>query len=173
MNLRLDREDVDPDHPLLTWGDIYVNGDYGYCSLEDEVRERVGVPVSVWKIAKRTAIPSGTFDLALQSSPRFGEDTPTILRVPGFDLIRMHGGTTEADTDGCLLVGTRQDRANGTLHGSKTAQSLGAAVVLPAISDLKARIKAALSRHESVRIQVRNAPAWYSRAGIAMPEALA
>lgn len=169
MILRLDREDVDPAHPHLTWGDLYIDGTYFCCTLEDAVRERPFVPVEEWKVKEQTAIPSGIYRMELQDSPHFGPDTPTLLAVPGYDHIRIHGGTTERDTEGCVLVGSRQDRLDGTLHGAKVAQKLGNAVVPPVLDELRAKLKAARGM---VHIQVRNGPAWYRDNRITMPAPL-
>lgn len=114
MKLRLRRE------PTLlgrvTFGDLYVSdtlGELWQCyTLEDAVREVRGIPVSQWKIPHETAIPFGTFKLGLVDSPKFGPDTLTLLNVPGFDLIRIHKGSTERDTDGCILVGAERHGAS-------------------------------------------------------------
>jgi hypothetical protein len=75
--------------------------------VEDEIREEPGIPVADWKINGHTAIPAGTYNLSLQNSSRFGADTLTVDGVDGFEYIRIHGGNTAWDTEGCLLPGTR------------------------------------------------------------------
>lgn len=121
MNLRLRRE------PTLlsrvTFGDLYIENSVhlaeqrGYetwlChTLEDAVREVKGEPVSKWKIKHETAIPFGTYALELVDSPKFGPDTLSLKAVPGFDYVRIHKGTTEKDTDGCILVGAQRHGAS-------------------------------------------------------------
>lgn len=95
-------------HPsglTCTIGDLWVNGVF-YCNtLEDLIREKPGCPVSKWKVAGDTAIPAGKYDLVITYSPRFGRDLPLLLKVPGFEGIRIHAGNTDADTEGCILVG--------------------------------------------------------------------
>lgn len=183
MILRLDREDsillpgAAPGADKVTWGDIYVEGDYCVATLEDEVREKPGRPPSEWKIAKRTAIGEGIYRLGLVNSPHFGADTIAVLNVPGFDEIRIHGGTTVKDTEGCILVGSRQDRLDGTLHGAKFAQVFGGengaarVVVLPALATIKEFVVPAIRRGEACFLQVRNAPAWYVEHGLPVPKA--
>lgn len=165
---RLDREDPQPADSLWTWGDLYCDGKYVCCTLEDRVREEPGSPVEVWKVPGQTAIPSGIYRLELQDSPHFGPRTPTVLNVPGFDLIRLHGGTTVADSEGCVLVGSRQDREDGTLHGAKIAQKFGDVVVPPALETLRGLIAAGLEKGFCY-VQIRNGPGWYRDRVIRMP----
>jgi hypothetical protein len=87
--------------------------------LEDQVREVAGQPVSEWKIKERTAIPAGTYPITLVHSARFGPDTLTLSNVPGFLYIRIHGGNTQHDTEGCLLPGTRNSAS--TVASSQVA----------------------------------------------------
>jgi hypothetical protein len=75
--------------------------------LEDTLREIPGMPVSQWKVPGKTAIPAGIYELTLENSNRFGPDTLTVNRVEGFTGVRCHGGNTAADTEGCLLFGSR------------------------------------------------------------------
>lgn len=87
-----------------------IDGIFACYALEDKVREVDGKPVAAWKIPHVTAIPRGRYRVALDHSPKFsprmdGLDIPHILDVPGYTDVRIHWGNTDADTDGCLLVG--------------------------------------------------------------------
>jgi hypothetical protein len=109
--------------------------------LEDEVRELPGVPVSGWKIHGVTAIPHGTYQITLEFSQRFGPDTITLLKVPGYQYIRGHAGNTSADTEGCLLFGTRNSAC--TVARSRDA-----------LAYVKRMVQAALQRGERVDIEI-------------------
>ena len=90
-----------PSHGGATIGKLSIDGIMACYTLEDEVREVPGQPVSEWKIKGATAIPAGEYRVTLEDSGRFGPDTLTINNVPGFQYIRMHAGNTSADTEGC------------------------------------------------------------------------
>jgi hypothetical protein len=80
-----------------------------------KVLEDVGRPVGV-KIAGETCIPEGVYHTEVTFSNRFGKPLPIIgnRRRKGqlivnkhgieFTGIRVHGGNTTEDTDGCPLV---------------------------------------------------------------------
>lgn len=116
-------------------------------TLEDKVREQEGVPVSEWKIHGQTAIPSGLYRVTLENSPRFGPNCLTIHRVPGFTGIRMHGGNTAADTEGCPLLGLKID-ANGIVGGTSR----------PAVKIVQTAVQGAIDEGEEVWIQIANIP---------------
>lgn len=130
-------------------------------TLEDQVREPTGwnqgitewdadglaKAVAKWKVKNETAIPSGRYRLTLEPSNRFGPDTITINGVPGFSKIRMHGGTTIEDTEGCVLVGDRENRDNMTIAGAKFDHVL---------ARLKLLVRAALARGEGAWITIKN-----------------
>lgn len=101
-----------------TIGKTYVNGKLLGWSLEDAVREIPGQPVASWKIHGRTAIPVGTYRVSLTHSKRFGRTMPYIHGVPGFEGVRIHGGNTHADTEGCPLFAARRI-GERTVQGSQ------------------------------------------------------
>lgn len=83
--------------PEYTIGRLEINGKFFCHTLEDSVREQ--------KIAGKTAIPEGTYNVVVNRSPRFKRDLPLLLDVPYFEGIRIHRGNTAKDTSGCILVG--------------------------------------------------------------------
>jgi len=83
-----------------TIGDFSANGNFLSNCLEDKVR------IPFVKIPGETAIPSGRYEVVVDFSDRFQRVMPHILNVPQFDGIRIHGGNTDKDTHGCLLLGT-------------------------------------------------------------------
>lgn len=116
MTLRLIRE---PSAGGATLGSLYVDHVRAFDTLEDELRERVGEPVSVWKVKGRSAIPAGRYRVALRHSARFGRVLPWIQNVPGFEWILIHAGNRSVDTEGCILVGL--DRAPAEVRRSQIA----------------------------------------------------
>lgn len=95
-----------------TAGELFFENQYFCFTEEDKVREV--------KVPKETAIPEGRYQLVLETSARFGPETPTVLQVPGFSGIRIHAGNTEADTDGCILLGYTLNK-DGTILNSRLA----------------------------------------------------
>ena len=85
-----------------TIGKMYINGLFICDTLEDVVRED-GV-----KVYGQTAIPKGKYSVKLTMSNRFKTILPLIENVPMFEGIRIHGNT-DADTHGCILVGTNSE----------------------------------------------------------------
>lgn len=106
-----------------TLGELFSSEDSGPWSrvswtLEDVVREVPGQPVASWKVPDMTAIPIGTYNVVVDRSEHFSERAghdvflPLLLNVPGFDGVRIHGGNTAADTEGCLLVAHNHPQAD-------------------------------------------------------------
>ena len=103
----------------VTFGRLFVDDVFECLTLEDEVRERPGVPVAEWKVPKQTAIPAGRYCVRLTMSARFGRVLPLLENVPGFTGIRIHTGNVIDDTEGCILVGRR--RSGCTIAESRVA----------------------------------------------------
>lgn len=144
MELRLDRE---PTVLETTFGRLSVDGKPECFTLEDTLREIAGVAVSVWKVQNKTAISAGRYRVTEELSGRFGPDTMTVQGVPGFTYVRIHGGNTAEDTDGCIIVGDHMDKVNGKISG---------AVAGKVLEKLKAKVTAALDRGEEVWLTINN-----------------
>jgi hypothetical protein len=98
---------------------IFLLGDVraGF-SLEDRVRE-LG-PDGKGKIPKQTAIPAGRYEVVLTESTRFKKVLPLLLNVPFFDGVRIHGGNTHEDTEGCPLVAASRVINKESIYGNIT-----------------------------------------------------
>lgn len=141
MNLKLLRTKFFETHTI---GQLYIDDEYFCFTLEDPVREVPGKDVNEWKIPEVTAIPTGTYDVVLRNSPKFGPDTITILNVPGFSFIRVHSGNTADDTEGCPIVGFKLTKENTIAFGSTR----------PAVAELKKIISKAIKEGRKVRITI-------------------
>ena len=103
MELQIKRTDFSEESTI---GELSVNGVFECYTLEDKVR-----PV---KIAGKTAIPSGRYEVIINFSQRFQKPLPLLLNVPNYEGVRIHSGNTAANTEGCILVGeTKTDNFVG------------------------------------------------------------
>lgn len=105
MTIRVIRE---PSLNATTLSVVMVDDRFFSFGLEDAIREVSGKPVASWKVPGETAIPAGRYRLAMTYSPKFQRVMPEVLDVPGFDGIRIHAGNSQADTQGCLLLGVQR-----------------------------------------------------------------
>lgn len=141
-----------------TPGEATIAGERVCFLLEDELRERPGVPVEQWKVKTKTAIAALVYEAVLVDSPRFGKDTLTLKwrdpttgdlkDPPGFKFIRVHGGNSEEDTDGCPLAGAELT-TDDKIPGGKSQ---------PALRKLRERLVPAIKAGEVVIWDVRNPP---------------
>lgn len=94
--------------PGTTTGVLLIDGRQVCFTLEDEVREVVGLDVAAWKVQNETAIPRGRYQVLMSWSNRLSKMLPELLEVPGFTKIRIHGGNRANDTEGCICVGEQR-----------------------------------------------------------------
>lgn len=142
MLLEVKRE---PSARGCTLGTLYVDGEFECFTLEDVVREIPEQAVETWKTPGETAIPSGTYEVTVTNSAHFGRMLPLLLKVPGFEGVRIHSGNVAADTEGCILVGVRKTDLE-VLDSRLAFQSLFA------------KMLAARARNEPIHIRISNAP---------------
>jgi hypothetical protein len=116
-----------------TPGTLMVDGVHECFTLEDVVRDE--------KIAGCTAIPAGEYRVIINQSNRFKRLLPLLIDVPGFEGVRIHPGNTDADTEGCILVGD-----------SPAHDFLGASRV--AFERLFAKMQAAVAAGKEISLEV-------------------
>lgn len=95
--------------PTYTIGKMYLDGKYFCDTLEDTDRNiSQSTPLDTIKKVKlpnNTAIPTGTYKVIVNVSPKFKRLLPRLLNIPGFDGVLIHRGNTDKDTSGCILIG--------------------------------------------------------------------
>ena len=104
-----------------TIGRLYIDGKYVCDTCEDKDRgltdSMTVEEIKTKKVYGQTAIPTGTYTVSYTMSNRFKKMMPLINNVKGFEGIRMHNGTTAADSLGCVLLG--QNKAVGKVLNSR------------------------------------------------------
>jgi len=123
MPLIVDRFISDSD---TTVSRVSLDGSFVCFGLEDEFRAD--------KVADETRIPAGEHPVGLRTAGKhhlqYKQQFPEMHRamlhvqdVPGFEFILIHSGNTQADTSGCLLVGSGAvtEAGNMSISNSRTA----------------------------------------------------
>jgi hypothetical protein len=141
MKIEVFRKHRSPDRKT-TIGEWWIDGKFFCHALEDEVRAP-GV-----KIYGETAIPAGTYKVALGHSNRYKRTMPRVLNVPMFEGILIHNGANITHTHGCLLVG-HWDGEHWGITNSR-----------PIFEKLFALMEAAMKRHEPMTLTIKNHPDW-------------
>ncbi|MEM4261036.1 MAG: DUF5675 family protein [Candidatus Woesearchaeota archaeon] len=98
---------------------ILIIDNQRFCyTLEDVVRPRLSP-----KVPGKTAIPADRYEIVINFSNRFKRQMPLLLNVPNFSGIRIHGGNTAENTEGCILVAYNilaDDKIQGTAEADIT-----------------------------------------------------
>lgn len=109
--------------PLYSIGLMYIDGKFFCNTLEDTDRGLTQLAnhydITSKKVHGKTAIPTGTYDVVMDYSPRFEKNLPHILGVRGFEGVRIHAGNTPEDTEGCILLG-KNDRVGRVSNSGAT-----------------------------------------------------
>jgi len=96
-----------------TIGKLYMDDVFFCDTLEDKDRgltsEMTTEEIAKIKVKHETAIPTGTYNVIVNVSPRFKRELPRLLNIKGFDGILIHRGNTAKDTSGCILVGENKE----------------------------------------------------------------
>ena len=96
------------------------------------------------KIPGQTAIPVGEYQVTISHSARFKRQLPLLHAVPNFTGIRIHGGNTHENTEGCILVA--RDRVSPDRIRN----------CAPALAQVMTLINAAAARREPVTICIES-----------------
>jgi len=117
VNLKLVRHT----YGTATLGKLFVNDVFFCHTLEDKIRYQNGDYTK--KVKNETCIDAGKYKVVLTQSNRFKRILPELLNVPCFTAIRIHGGNTTANTEGCILLGAdtngidRISNCSGVVNG--------------------------------------------------------
>lgn len=115
-NLLLQRRLVNSNSVKNVIGNLFFNGIWFCYILEDTVRELKDLngdkdfdDKGEGKVYGETAIPTGTYKVAVNMSNKFKKLLPLLINVQGYEGVRIHSGNTEIDSLGCLIVGLKTD----------------------------------------------------------------
>lgn len=137
-----------------TIGELSVDGKYLCDTIEDAVRPLPescpNTPKGIAckckeKVYGKTAVPAGTYKVKLGYSNRFRRILPQVLDVPHFLGILLHSGNSNADTQGCIIVGTWDGKTENWVSNSRVAFNK----LMPLLRD-------ATDKNEEITITINN-----------------
>ena len=95
-----------------TMGELLLDGKFFCYTMEDTDRniteDDTDAKIKQVKVPKRTAIPYGDYRIMLSFSKKLKRFLPILLDVPAFRGIRIHKGSTQDWSSGCILVGMKK-----------------------------------------------------------------
>jgi hypothetical protein len=107
--VRLSRIETNPKHG--TFGVLVVDGEAFCVTLE---------PYSRNNVTSISSINAGQYLCTVVDSPRWGH-TYTVTNVEGRDLIRIHAGNIDDNTEGCIIIA----QYFGKLRGNRAVLNSG------------------------------------------------
>lgn len=124
MKLKVVREKK---NDVCTIGSLFINDVFFCYTLEDKDRGLKQSDSLLFIQAKKifglTAVPSGTYKLIVNQSPKFKRMLPRILDIKGFDGVLLHRGNSANDSLGCILVGYKKGE-NSIFESTKAESDL-------------------------------------------------
>ncbi len=125
----------------FTEGRLYIDGEFECFTVEDADR---GLESGGVKIQDKTAIPKGVYPITISMSNHFKKMLIEVQKVTGYAGVRIHSGNSSKDTEGCIIVGSINDREDDDwVGGSKVAYER-----------LHSKVKQALSAKHTVTLAV-------------------
>ena len=82
------------------------------------------VEIEAAKKSLKCAIPYGTYAIKMIYSSKFKRLVPTLMNVPGWSSIEIHGGNTHTDSEGCILIGLLDQRNRDLIYNCNCAAVL-------------------------------------------------
>lgn len=120
----------------FTEGRLYIDDDFECFTVEDAER--------AVKVQNKTAIPKGEYPITISMSTRFKKMLIEVQNVPNFTGVRIHSGNSSKDTEGCIIVGSINEREDDDwVSGSRIAYDR-----------LHKKVKQALSAKHIVTLEV-------------------
>lgn len=148
MRIRIDRAWKKKGYTIsrvIVNGVRFGDGEHWCSILEDEDRGLDSTmsldEIAAVKVKGATAIPRGVYEIKVTYSPRFKRNLPILLETKGFVGVRIHGGNSAEDTEGCLLPGV--NNVVGRVTNSRYWANI-----------LQHRIEQAIAKGERVFIEV-------------------
>jgi len=112
--------------PTRCVGELHIDGKFFCYTLEDKDRglnkSMSNSEIDAIKIIGETATPAGDYRLILSFSIKLKRFLSLILDVPRGKGIRLHKGSSEKYSHGCILVGTGMKK-DKTLTGITDAEN--------------------------------------------------
>jgi len=110
-------------NPHSTEGNLYVNDKWFCNTIEDVIRAKPGEWNAGLKVYAKTAIPYGRYPVLVTWSNRFNRLLTGVFNVPDFEGIRIHNGTSELSSAGCIIVSYKDDDKHHVLINDKAAMN--------------------------------------------------
>lgn len=104
-------------------GNLLIDGEWFCHTIEDKVRAKPNEWKKELKVHGKTAIPYGKYPVLVTWSNRFNRLLTGIFNVPDFEGIRLHNGTSDKSSEGCIILSYKNDAANHKLINDKGAMN--------------------------------------------------